>query len=368
MKVGLLITSIGNFGQKGFYNAQEIGLAKELDKLFDAIIVYKAVPNTEKKSKSLIDGCTHSILYQIPVKNNGINGVWNCDVMDTTLDALIYFSDTQLAVPIVYKWCRKNNIQMYPYIGVIESHSTSAVKKLIIDAMFQRNIEVYRKCTCFVKTPAVEKELKNLGIKSAVLTPVGLDISLLHTDYEKISAEEIKKKYGYQSDDKVLLFIGRLTDEKQPVRMIDILWDARKKDQSYKLLMVGTGELKKAIEDKIREYDLSDYVRIIDRIQNRDIWELYRMADSFVNLNRQEIFGMAILEAMYYGCKVVAMKAPGPELIIENEVSGYLASSKKELVNYILSPIKLQIKAHERIVNCFTWENTARRMAAVIQI
>lgn len=26
------------------------------------------------------------------------------------------------------------------------------------------------------------------------------------------------------------------------------------------------------------------------------------MADSFVNLNQQEIFGMAILEAMYYGC------------------------------------------------------------------
>ena len=38
MCIGLLITSIGNFGQKGFYNAQEIGLAKELDKLFDEVI------------------------------------------------------------------------------------------------------------------------------------------------------------------------------------------------------------------------------------------------------------------------------------------------------------------------------------------
>ena len=53
MRIGLLITSIGNFGQKGFYNAQEIGLAKELDKLFDEVIVYKAVPLSVGKSKSL---------------------------------------------------------------------------------------------------------------------------------------------------------------------------------------------------------------------------------------------------------------------------------------------------------------------------
>ncbi len=32
MRVGLLVTSIGNFGQRGFYNAQEIGLVKEMDK------------------------------------------------------------------------------------------------------------------------------------------------------------------------------------------------------------------------------------------------------------------------------------------------------------------------------------------------
>ena len=139
MKVGLLITSIGNFGQKGFYNAQEIGLAKELDKLVEEVVVYKAVHFTGCKSISPIEGCTHSTLYQIPVKSNGINGIWDCGVMDPTLDTLIYFSDTQLAVPNVYKWCRKNNVQLYPYVGVIESHSTSAVKKLIINTMFRRN-------------------------------------------------------------------------------------------------------------------------------------------------------------------------------------------------------------------------------------
>lgn len=366
MRIGLLITSIGNFGQKGFYNAQEIGLAKELDKQFDEIIVYKAVPLSERKSKSLISGCEHSTLYQIPVKSHGINGEWDCSLMDTTFDALIYFSDTQLAVPKVFRWCQKNNVKMYPYIGVIESHSVNILKKIIINAMFKRNISVYKRCTCFVKTPTVAEQLCALGITKTVVTPVGLDISLLHADYEKLSAEGIKKKYGYSVTDKVLFFIGRFTEEKQPIRMIEILSEIRKKDQAYKLLMVGNGELKTAVEKRIKELKLASHVQMIERVSNSEIWELYRMADTFVNLNQQEIFGMAILEAMYYGCKVVAWNAPGPDLIIENGKSGWLAESNEEVIERILDTTDVGEEEHHRVLCEFTWESSAKKMRSVI--
>ncbi len=367
MRIGLLITSIGNFGEKGFYNAQEIGLAKELDNLFDEVIVYKAVPLFEKESKHLIDDCTHSMLYQIPVKSNGINGVWDCSIMDTTLDALIYFSDTQLAVPKVYKWCCKNLVQMYPYIGVIESHSTNIIKKLFINALFQRNIAVYKKCTCFVKTPTVADRLGALGIVKTILIPVGLDTSLLHTNYESVPIESIKEKYGYSDIDKVLLFIGRMTEEKQPIRMIDILSDIRKIDSRYKLLMVGTGKLKFDVEEKIKELNLSKYVQLIERIPNNKIWELYRMADAYINLNQQEIFGMAILEAMYYGCKVVAWEAPGPNLIIETGRSGWLAKGNNDVIKYVLNTTDMSELEHNRIIANFTWKSCAKTIFSVIE-
>ena len=368
MRIGLLITSIGNFGQKGFYNAQEIGLAKELDKLFDEVIVYKAVPLSAEKSKSLIDGCENSTLYQVPVRSYGINGEWDCSIMDTTLDALIYFSDTQLAVPKVFKWCCQNNIKMYPYIGVVKSHSTNKLKKAIIDAVFKRNVAVYKKCPCFVKTPTVAEQLGELGIEKTIVTPVGLDISLLHSDYANFTPEEIKKKYGYSTIDKVLLFIGRLTKEKQPIRMIEILSEIRQKDQSYKLLMVGTGELKAAVEEKIKELALENNVQLIERIPNSDIWELYRFADAFVNLNQQEIFGMAILEAMYYGCKVVAQKAPGPDFIIENGRSGWLVDSNQEAVEKITDVNPLSENAHNRIIKEFLWKSTANKIFSLIEV
>lgn len=360
MKIGLLITSIGNFGQKGFYNAQEIGLAKALDKYFDAVHIYKLVPETTSKSDEKIENMNNVTLHSIPSKSFGINGLFDLSVLDSTLDVLVYFSDTQISVPKVYKWAIKNNIKFYPYIGVLESHSTSKWKKTLMDTLFKRNLKVYQKSHCFVKTPTVEKKLRGMGVQNISIMPVGLDLSLLHQDYESADKNELKEKYGFARSDKVLLFIGRLIDEKQPVRMIEILNQIRKQDEGYKLLMVGTGPLKEAVDEKIKQYGLSDSVKRIEKIPNSDIWKLYRFAECFVNLNQQEIFGMAILEAMYYGCKVVAWKAPGPELIIEDGKSGYLVEDNDSCCKWIMADADVSTESHYRILQSFTWDNAAK--------
>lgn len=364
MKIGILITSISNFGQKGFYNAQEIGLAKAMARTCEFVKVYKLVAiNQEKKTEKI---CENAVLHLIPSKNSGINGVIDIHELDRFLDVLIHFSDTQFSVPKVYRWCIKKGVQYVPYIGVIESHSTSKLKQVITNLLFKRNLAVYRKCVCCVKTPTVWKSLNEIGVKNAVVTPVGLDLDLLYPDYEEISASELKKKYGYQETDKILLFIGRLINEKQPLRMIDILSEIRKRDVSYKLLMVGTGELETSIKARIQDLSVQDSVQMVKCISNSRIWELYRLADTFVNLNQQEIFGMAILEAMYYNCKVVAWSAPGPNLIIENGKSGWLATNNDELIEKILDIRAIGLEAHCRVLNEFTWESSVKKMKQVI--
>lgn len=364
MKIGILITSISNFGQKGFYNAQEIGLAKAMAKLCSKAEVYKLIPIDQDNKTEKI--CENAEIHFIPAKNSGINGVMNVEELDKSLDALIHFSDTQFSVPKVYRWCVKNVVQYVPYIGVVESHSTSKLKQVITNLLFQKNLAVYRKCACCVKTPTVQKLLRGMGVKDTIVTPVGLDLDLIHADYDTASVLELKKKYGYRKSDKVLLFIGRMINEKQPVRMIDILAEIRKKDTNYKLLMVGTGELIVSVEARIKELDLQDAVQLVERIPNSDIWELYRLADSFVNLNQQEIFGMAILEAMYYGCKVVAWKAPGPNLIIENGKSGWLTESNKEVIERILNTTDVGEEAHRRVLREFTWKSSAKKIITII--
>lgn len=363
MKIGLLITSIGNFGQKGFYNAQEVGLAKALDRHFDSVCVYKLVTRDIEKTEEKIVGCKNTILKYIPSKNFGINGLLDTSLLDSSLDVLVYFSDTQIVVPKVFRWAVDHKIKFYPYIGVVESHSTSKWKKWIMDLLFKRNLKVYQKCLCFVKTPIVEKRLRELGVMKTKVMPVGLDIDLLHKGYESEDRLQLRNKYGFDKSDKVLLFIGRMIDEKQPLKMLDIFERMKTQDARYKLLMVGTGPLDSVVADRIRQQGTESAIKQIKKIPNNKIWELYYIADCFVNLNQQEIFGMAILEAMYYGCKIVAWKAPGPELIIENGNSGWLVQSDEEVIECIQDNKNTTDNAHDRVLSRFTWEYTARNIA-----
>lgn len=366
MRIGILVLSIGSFGTAGFYNLQETGLAKALDSLGNETVVYKLIPASEERRKQPIAGTRHSMIHFLPSKQIGTNGVPNLKLVDRDLDLLICFSDTQYAVPAVFRWTQKNGIPMFPYIGVLESHSTKPWIKWLINLLFQRNLAVYRKCRCLVKTPTVGQQLARKGVADISVIPVGLDLSLLKTDSHQYNIQTLKRKYGYSGEDKVLLFVGRFIEEKQPVRMIEILFEIRKHDPSCKLLMVGTGELREAVEKKREELNLSEHVQILERIPNRDIWELYRLADAFVNLNQQEIFGMAILEAMYYGCKVVAWEAPGPSYIIENGISGWLVRSNAEAAEKILDTTDLSEASGSRILTSFTWQSSAEKILSIL--
>ncbi|MCD8239589.1 MAG: glycosyltransferase [Clostridiales bacterium] len=174
----------------------------------------------------------------------------------------------------------------------------------------------------------------------------------------------MKLKYGFETENKVILFIGRLIEEKQPLKMIEIFSQLYQMDSSYRLLMVGTGPLMDKVKEKVKNANLVDVVTQIEKIPNSDIWELYRLADCFVNLNQQEIFGMAILEAMYYGCKVIAWHAPGPDFIIDDGVSGYLIGNDKEACERILDSADIEKAAKMHILNQFTWKKSAERIYA----
>lgn len=361
MKVGILSTFIGNFGQKGFYNVQEIGLAKELDKLFKEVIIYKLIPKNETPAIEVIPNSNNVTLKLIPSRHIGINGLINLNQLDSKLDALIYFSDTQIAVPQVYKWCKKNNIILIPYVGVTESHSNKKLKRLIINKMFKRNLKVYRKSICLSKTPQVKETLIKHRVNNCQVAPVGLDLSIVNSLYDKTSIESLKEKWGFKPKDKILLFVGRLVPDKEPLELIEIFDQISKsKPSTYKLIIVGSGYLNDSINQLIKEKKLNNNVKVINKIPNNKIWEVYRISDVFINLSKKEIFGMALLEAMYYRCKVVAWDAPGPRYIIKDRVNGFVCQNKQQVIESILLEKEhMTDLANEHVVSNFTWKSSA---------
>ena len=359
MRIGLLVLSIGDFGNKSYYNLQEVGLGRELDALFEEVLIYRLVDSGTPQTTEAVEGCRNTSMTLLPAGRLGSNGIPPLDKLDASVDMLICFSDTQLFFSSVYKWSKKNGIKLIPYIGVCGSHSDNPVRRRLMNLLFYRNIRLYRKLPCLAKTPDVRDELLGAGVSDVTVAPVGLDISRLKPDYAGASAAELKTGYGFAPDDRIILFIGRMTAEKQPCRMIEIFAKALRQDPSCRLLMVGNGELSGEVSRLIYEYRLNEKTTRLERVPNTDIWELYRIADCLVNLNQHEIYGMVLLEAMYYGCRVIAWHAPGPDFIIQDGVTGYLVGSDEEACDRILNGKPLSEQSAASVTTDFSWKKAA---------
>ncbi len=370
MYLGVMVLSISDsYGKKGFYNAQETGLSKALSRYVDRLVIYRFTGSSEGAFSEVPEGFENITVKRLPSGRIGANSLPSMKDIDPSMDALICFSDTQYAFPAVYHFCVKNNIALYPYIGVLKSHSTNPLKRLLTGLMIRRNINIYKKCLCLAKTPALLDELLKHGVKQVRLFPVGLDGELLCKDYKEKDRQELRTEYGYKKEERVVLFIGRLIEEKEPLDMTDIFQKLCDKDPSFRLLMIGDGPLREDVVRALKEKGLWDRTKLVNRIPNEFIWKLYRLSDIFVNLNRHEIFGMSILEALYYECPIAAINAPGPAYILKDSPDS-LAKNSDEIVNLVLKKTdkKNPCKAPGISGKDNTWENRTELIKDLIRV
>lgn len=368
MKIGIIALSLNQSAMPGFYNSQEFGMGKALADAGHTVIVYKLFPNLlipEARTEQIQERLTFTLL---PARAFGINGFFDKRLLDPSIQTLICFSDTQLYTRSIARWCKWNNVQFYPYIGVIQSTSVHPLKRLLMNTLTKQLIRFYRRQpVVWGKTPAICAELSSLGIPQTRLVPIGLDKNLLHEDYRSISPSALKQAHGFSPETPVLLFIGRLVPEKEPLMMVSVFAELHKKNPSLRLCMIGTGGLESSVKAAVADAGLDHAITLLPRIPNDKMWEFFCMSCCFVNLNHHEIYGMALLEAMYYECPVVAFHAPGPDFILDNGRFGQLCGSQDELLSAIstlTAPCGLTdthaavtAAARQRVVSKFLWEH-----------
>lgn len=135
--------------------------------------------------------------------------------------------------------------------------------------------------------------------------------TVINTEFNSFNQEVRKitrKKYGWE--DKIVIgHIGRFTIQKNSVHMIEIFGAVAKKEPKAVLCLIGDGELKEDMINKIKELGIEEQVNYLGR--REDIQQFYNAMDCF------------ILPSLYEGLPVVGLEAEscGLPMFFSSEVT-----------------------------------------------
>jgi glycosyltransferase involved in cell wall biosynthesis len=150
--------------------------------------------------------------------------------------------------------------------------------------------------------------------------PRGIDLGRIKHDNEVVG--RFKQEYGIASDRKLIGFIGRLTQIKNPHCFIDIASEVLKKRQDVVFLFVGDGEMAEELKARVRELGLQENIIFTGFI--KDLRPLYADLDALLLTSYNEGTPVAILESMANSVPVIASRVGGVPDLIEAGVSGSL--------------------------------------------
>ncbi|WP_445114956.1 glycosyltransferase family 4 protein [Acinetobacter sp. WZC-1] len=172
--------------------------------------------------------------------------------------------------------------------------------------------------TC-VPSKDTERALREFGV-TCPLVVVGRGI-----DVERFSAkrrsEQLRKKWGVCDDTTVMLYVGRLSPEKEINVVIDAYAALKQQGQKkVKLVVVGDGPDRARLE----KMPGAEQAIFTGSLSGTQLAEAYASADVFAFASQMETFGNVVLEAMASGLPVVAYDYTCAQQQVRHDVTGWL--------------------------------------------
>ncbi len=130
---------------------------------------------------------------------------------------------------------------------------------------------------------------------------------------------------GDRADYPLVLSVGRLAPVKEHDLLIAAAVHAKQRVPELRMVIVGTGPRRGALEELIAAHDAGDWITLPGRIELDDLIALYRRAWLVASASRSEGWGLTLTEAAACGTPAVATDIPGHQCSVINGVTGVLA-------------------------------------------
>lgn len=324
MKIAILRTDGSDVDQHQ-YNSQEIGLARGLSSHGHTVdIITAGEGGANPPVESVASGMDHSITIirtgyrRIPVLEYGVLTGLGRLLREGQYDLVHVSEENNPATTMVAFHCRRLGIPYVIYHGMYVVPSGRArtwydkVHGYVLAPAIRRNARAV-----LAKTTLAQEFLGSRGIANVKVLPVGLDTTRFDEVTESSPHDgllaDLRSRYS-----RILLYVGSLEKRRNPLLLLDI---AAAMQDDTALILVGDGPMKETVRRRLEEQGLENVI-MMGSLGQTELPAIYRQSDVFLLASDYEIYGMVLLEALYFGVPCVTSDTAGGVDVIGRNQAG----------------------------------------------
>ena len=145
--------------------------------------------------------------------------------------------------------------------------------------------------------------------------------------FSRAERQAIRAEYGFTEEHYVIGNVARMTEQKDPLFLVEVFRKLRGMNPDARLMLVGDGVMADAVKEKIAEYSLED-AAVLTGSRN-DAWRFYNALDVFALPSAYEGLGISFVEAQVNGLPTFASNAVPKETKISGLIE-YLPTGARD--------------------------------------
>ena len=355
------------------YNVQEIGLAAALIRAGQQCDIVFYLEKGSSKIEKRTDGITIYWRRGINILKNGFfpgirKIMYGYDVVQ------VHEYD-QMQSWMLYAFPGASKVVLYhgPYYSSFNHGYNTKCK--VFDRIFLKIMPESRLKTlqCLTKSPMAADFLKQKGFQNVRSVGVGLDVS--HFEYVKKTGRISELM---PSDQINIIYVGKFEERRNIEFLLNVLQNITERHSRVHVTLVGkgTGSYFKRMQpllQKLMDQKKMDYY---PQATQEELASVYQKADLMLFPSNYEIYGMVLMEAMYFNTVCISSMNGGASELIESGKNGMIIESFEEqkwcetAIDVISDTKRMNMmkeNAGVKIRNEYTWDHLAETFLSAYQ-
>lgn len=229
---------------------------------------------------------------------------------------------------------------LHTYHTIYEDYTHYIVKFVALDSIAKTMVRKLSAYFCnsadevIVPTEKVKELLLSYGVNQDIsVIPTGIKLDKFYKcSYSADKVRELRTNLGIGMSDKVMLYIGRMSEEKNISEILIAMKSYLKDRNDVKFLLIGDGSDRHNLEYMAKELNIHKQVIFAGERPWNEIGIYYQLGDIFVSASQSETQGLTYIEALASGLPVVAKADRCLDGVVKNNVNGYAFHDQEDFL------------------------------------